>query len=187
MLRKINHIKNVGRYYDMVTKSTAEASSTLERFNLFYADNGTGKTTLGAIIKSLAENEPKHILSRKTISGTGACEVSLQFDDKEFNFLDDVWKKLPGFNFVIFDEAFIEKNIFSTVCVSTDHKRQLFNYVVMGEENVTKAQELQELVDTKIPAITKKIVLTYPLALFFGQYPMQYGNISPLLLNISLI
>lgn len=32
------------------------------------------------------------------------------------------------------------------------------------------------------PEITKWIILTYPLALFFGRYPMQYGNISPLLL-----
>ncbi len=32
------------------------------------------------------------------------------------------------------------------------------------------------------PENTRWIVLTYPLALIFGQYPMQYGNVTPLLL-----
>lgn len=32
------------------------------------------------------------------------------------------------------------------------------------------------------PENTRWIVMTYPLALTFGQYPMQYGNITPLLL-----
>ncbi len=157
MLLNINHIKNVGRFYEVIPKGTQVSSCTLERFNLIYADNGTGKTTLGAIIKSLAHNEPERILSRKTISGTESCEVSLQVDDKQCNFLNNVWKKLPDSRFVIFDEEFIEKNIFSTAGIDTDHKRQLFNYVVLGEENVEKARELKELVDKKIPDLTKEI------------------------------
>jgi wobble nucleotide-excising tRNase len=157
MLLKINHIKNVGRFYEVVPKGTPESSCTLERFNLLYADNGTGKTTLGAIIKSLAFNEPDRILSRKTISGTGPCEASLQVDDQQCNFLNDVWKKSPDSKFAIFDEEFIEKNIFSTAGVGTDHKRQLYNYVVLGEENVDKARELQALTDDQIPALTKDI------------------------------
>lgn len=157
MLLKINHIKNIGRFYEVVPKGTPESSCTLERFNLLYADNGTGKTTLGAIIKSLAFNEPERILSRKTIAGTGPCEASLQVDDQQCHFLNDVWKKSPGAQFAIFDEEFIEKNIFSTAGVETDHKRQLFNYVVLGKENVDKARELQALTDEQIPAVTKDI------------------------------
>lgn len=93
ILLKINHIKNVGRFYEVVPKGTPESNCTLERFNLLYADNGTGKTTFGAIIKSLAFNELERILSRKTIAGTGPCEASLQVDDQQCNFLHDVWKK----------------------------------------------------------------------------------------------
>lgn len=164
MLLKINHIKNVGRFYEVAPKGTAESSCTLERFNLIYADNGTGKTTLSAIVKSLAFNEPERILSRKTIAGTGPCEVSLQVDDKQCNFLNDVWKKSPDSRFAIFDEEFIERNIFATNSIGTDHKRQLFNYVVLGEENVEKARELQALVDTKIPDATRDITaLEYQL------------------------
>lgn len=157
MLLKINHIKNIGRFYEVVPKSTPESSCTLERFNLIYADNGTGKTTLGAIIKSLAYNEPERLLSRKTISSTGPCEASLQVDDKQCNFLNGSWKKLPDSLFAIFDEEFIEKNIFSTSGVGTDQKRQLYNYVVLGEENVEKARELQELANKNIPDSTRDI------------------------------
>lgn len=35
------------------------------------------------------------------------------------------------------------------------------------------------------PAITTRIVLTYPLVMVFGQYPMQYGNVSPLILAFA--
>ncbi len=95
MLTKINHIKNIGRFYEVMPKGTAQSSCALEAFNLIYADNGTGKTTLGAVIKSLAFNEPERILSRKTISGTGPCEVSLEVGGQQCNFLNDVWKRSP--------------------------------------------------------------------------------------------
>ncbi len=35
------------------------------------------------------------------------------------------------------------------------------------------------------PEVTRWIVLTYPLALVFGQYPMQYGTLSPLILAFA--
>jgi hypothetical protein len=38
------------------------------------------------------------------------------------------------------------------------------------------------------PENTKWIIISYPFALFFGQYPMQYGNITPfLLLGVPLL
>ena len=157
MLLKINHIKNIGRFYEVTPKGTPQSSCTLERFNLLYADNGTGKTTLGAIIKSLAFNEPERILSRKTIAGSGSCEASLEVDGQQCNFLNDVWKKSPSSKFAIFDEEFIEKNIFSMTGIGTDHRRQLFNYVVLGEENVDMAQELEALTNEQIPAITRDV------------------------------
>lgn len=159
MLLNINHIRNVGRFYEVVPKGTPQASCTFEQFNLIYADNATGKTTLNTILKSLAYNDPTRILVKKTIPGNGVCEISLKFDDKQCNFLHDAWNKLPDSKFAIFDEEFIEKNIFSPTGIDTNHKRQLFNYVVLGEENVEKARDLQLLVDDQIPAITKEITL----------------------------
>jgi hypothetical protein len=35
------------------------------------------------------------------------------------------------------------------------------------------------------PEFTRHIVLTYPLALVFGRYPMQHGNLSPLILAFA--
>lgn len=35
------------------------------------------------------------------------------------------------------------------------------------------------------PEVTRWIVMTYPLALVFGNYPMQYGNLSPLILAFA--
>ncbi|HAT2079995.1 AAA family ATPase [Legionella pneumophila] len=159
MLVKVNHIKNVGRFYEVMPKGTADSSPTFEKFNLIYADNGTGKTTLSAILKSLANNEPERILTRKTIPGNNNCEVSLSIDNKECNFLNNSWKKLPDSTFMIFDDEFIEKSVFSPSGIDTNHKRQLFNYVVLGEENVIKAREMQSLIDNEIPNLTKDITV----------------------------
>lgn len=35
------------------------------------------------------------------------------------------------------------------------------------------------------PEVTRRIVLTYPLVMFFGQYPMQNGTLSPLILAFA--
>lgn len=157
MLSKIRHIKNVGRFYELMPKGTGAANSNFEKFNLIYADNGTGKTTLGAIIKSLANNDPSEVIKRKTIPGESDCEISINIDNKDCNFLNGKWNRLPDSKFVIFDEEFIDKNIFSTSGVDTAHKRQLFNYVVLGEDNVDKTLRLKELLENKVPNINKEI------------------------------
>jgi wobble nucleotide-excising tRNase len=157
MLVKINHIKNVGRFYEVVPKGTPESNPTFELFNLLYADNGTGKTTLCSIIKSLAYNDPSRILTRKTIPGNHNCEVSLRIDHKECNFLNESWNKQPDSKFAFFDEEFIERSVFSPSGIDSSHKRELYNYVVLGEENVAKAEEMQLLVETELPSKTKEI------------------------------
>jgi wobble nucleotide-excising tRNase len=54
MLQRIISIRNVGRFLNC----SASGDVTFRRFTLIFAENGRGKTTLCAILRSLATNMP---------------------------------------------------------------------------------------------------------------------------------
>ena len=62
-LRKIIAIKNVGRFLNY----SASGQVDLKRYNLIFAENGRGKTTVCAILRSLQAGDPAHILGRTTL------------------------------------------------------------------------------------------------------------------------
>ena len=55
-IRKFLSVKNVGRLVNCSQKGPA-----LGRYNLFFAENGRGKTTLCAVLRSLQTGEHEHI------------------------------------------------------------------------------------------------------------------------------
>lgn len=57
MLRKIISIKNVGRFLGYGAAGDVE----LKRHNLVFAENGRGKTTLCAILRSLQTGDATHV------------------------------------------------------------------------------------------------------------------------------
>jgi hypothetical protein len=145
MLKNINHIKNIGRFYDVVPNLNASSTNGLKKFSLIYADNGTGKSTISTILKSLSHKEPQKLIEKKTIGATGNSTVSLQINSNEYIFKNDEWNKIPDINIRIFDEEFVAKNVFLPNGVDLQNTRELFNYIVLGEENVDKIEEVKNL------------------------------------------
>ena len=157
MLKRINSIKNIGRFYQFKPKNRLESCANFGKFSLIYAENGTGKSTITKIFKSLSANDPTKILAKKTIGSKGDCEVELKINNKEYKFSNGAWNKTPDTNFLIFDEEFIEKNVFSSTSVGTENKRELFNYVILGKDNVTNIEQVNELANITMPPLTQKI------------------------------
>ena len=145
MLERINQIKNVGRFYDVLITGTADYDPSFRKFNLIYADNGTGKSMISNILKSLWKNEPERIIERKTINANGDSFISIKIDGKEYRFQNDKWNKNPRIKMEIFDEEFVSNNVFSPSGVDANTRRELFNYVVLGEENVKKISQVKEI------------------------------------------
>ena len=87
MLKKINHIKNIGRFYDLDLNVKGSSTNGLEKFSLIYADNGTGKSTISTILKSLSHNDPQKLIEKKTIGSTDISTVSLQINSNEYIFI----------------------------------------------------------------------------------------------------
>jgi len=52
----INLIRNVGRFDNV----SSGANIPFGKFSVVYGENGRGKTTISAILKSLANNDPSY-------------------------------------------------------------------------------------------------------------------------------
>lgn len=145
MLQKINHVKNIGRFYNVSIQGTADSDPSFKKINLIYADNGTGKSTFSTVLKSLWQNDPQRLIEKRTIGAEDESTISLQISDRAYTFQNGQWNQTPDVAIEIFDEEFVAKNVFSPGGVELENRRELFNYIVLGEENVAKVEEVKRL------------------------------------------
>lgn len=139
VLRKIVSIKNVGRFLNYGAGGEVE----LKRYNLVFAENGRGKTTLCAILRSLHSGDPAHVRGRRTLGSTGAAEIRILFDSGTATFSKGVWSTAVS-ELAIFDSTFVAENVYSGDTVDLDHRRSLYK-VIVGKQGVALARRIDEL------------------------------------------
>ncbi len=141
MINKIIQISNVGRFINYNCCGDVE----LPRVALIHAENGQGKTTISAILRSLGAADPNYILERRSIGQQGAPLVKLRIDSQVVEFLKGSWR--PNFdkhNIIIFDPVFVRQNVYSGDAVEHEQKKNLHGFVI-GEEGVKLASEIDKL------------------------------------------
>ncbi|QOJ33873.1 MAG: AAA family ATPase [Nitrospira sp.] len=140
MIRKIVTLKNVGRFLNYAYHGDME----LRHYNLFFAENGRGKTTLCAIMRSLQTSKPEYITERETLGGTGKPEVKILLDTKEVVIFDGKkWNKSHPL-IEIFDSTFIATNVFVGEYVDLEQKRNLYR-VIIGSQGIALTSEVGRL------------------------------------------
>ena len=135
MLRKIISIKNVGKFRN----SGAPGNPELARHTLILGANGSGKTTICAVLRSLKSGDPARIVGRRTLGVEETPTVELLLSGGVSRFDGGVWSA-PYSHLAIFDEVFVAENVHSGDVVDLDHKRNLY-LVIIGEEGVRLAKE----------------------------------------------
>jgi len=145
MIRKFIKIKNIGRFKDF----SAAGNVILDKVNIIYGENSQGKTTLVAILKSLFQNNPNLIMERKTFGSNQEKQyVEVLLDENKgqiFRFKSNGWSaQLNSENIEIFDEFFVNENIYTGLEIQSDHQRCLFQFAV-GKEGVSLAKEIEEM------------------------------------------
>jgi wobble nucleotide-excising tRNase len=141
MLRKIVSIKNVGRFQNY----GAAGDVDLKRYTLFFAENGRGKTTLCAILRSLRSGDTAQILGRTTLGTNGGPDITVLVDGGTFVFRGGQWNPSATVpNLAIFDSTFVSENVFSGDAVELDHRRNLYR-VIVGKHGVDLARQIEEL------------------------------------------
>src|SRR6266481_194761 len=103
MINSIQLLRNIG-LFDSVS---AAANIPLARLSLVYAENGRGKTTLAAILRSLATGDPIPIAERRRLAAAHPPHVVLDCDGgAAAMFQNNAWTRtLP--NMAVFDDVFV--------------------------------------------------------------------------------
>ena len=138
MLRKLISIKSVGTF-----RNHAAKGEELRRLTLVHADNGRGKTTLCAALRSFRGGDPTLIQERKTLGTTHAQHLHLLMDTGNVTFNGTAWSATCP-TLEIFDTEFITENVYSGDLITHDQKKNLCR-VVLGAEGVKLAERLDEL------------------------------------------
>lgn len=143
MIEKFVSIKNIGRFRDC----SHHGDLTFRRLTLLFAENGRGKTTLCAILRSLTTGQPEFISERRTLGAGAPPSVQMRIDGNTVSFINDAWSAShPGI--VIFDSVFIHDNVYAGDHVDHDHKKNLYR-VIVGTQGVQLAKKIEDL-DGKI-------------------------------------
>src|SRR5208282_6036377 len=101
MISRLQLLRNIGQF------SSVRSAIALNRYVLVYAENGRGKTTLAAILRSLASGDPVPIVERRRLASQHPPHVVLESSDgpPAILFQDGAWNRtLP--NVAIFDDQF---------------------------------------------------------------------------------
>jgi wobble nucleotide-excising tRNase len=142
MISRVQLVRNIGQF-DSVD---AGAAIALNRYVLVYAENGRGKTTLTAILRSLATGDPVPISERRRLAAVNPPHVVLECSvgQSPAVFENGSWNRTFP-NMTIFDDRFINENVYSGLSVEPGHRQKLHE-LVLGSQGVTLNRRLQELV-----------------------------------------
>ncbi len=143
MIKRIKLLRNIGSFLS----DSSIGSNDLKKLVLIHAENGRGKTTLAAIFRSLATGNPDLILERRRLGIDLPPHVVFAHDDfqSDLQFRDGTWTdRVP--NLRIFDDAFVNENVYSGLDVDSQHRQNLHE-LILGEEGVSLNREHQTLVD----------------------------------------
>lgn len=139
MLKKIITIKNVGRFRN----SAAPGNPQLAKHTFIVGANGFGKTTLCAVLRSLQNGDPTHILGRKTLGIADAPAIELLLTGGQARFDGTAWNATKP-EIAIFDGVFVAENVHSGEVVDIEHKRNLYR-VIVGDAGVKLAAQDADL------------------------------------------
>ena len=142
MITKVQLLRNIGQF-DSVTGG---AQIPFTRLVVIYAENGRGKTTLAATLRSLATGDPLPLSERHRLSAQHPPHAIIDCagGPPPAIFNSGAWNRTLA-NVAIFDDAFVDENIYSGLTVAPEHRQNLHE-LVLGAQGVTLQRNLDQLV-----------------------------------------
>lgn len=139
VIEKIISIENVGR----LRAYKARGDLSFKRYNLIFAENGRGKSTLSAILRSMQSGDDSHIKARYSVGATDPVKVDIRVGGANIKYDGSAWvSTFPDLR--IFDALFTSENVHSGDSVGTNHRRNLLQ-VMLGAQGVNLAKKVGEL------------------------------------------
>jgi wobble nucleotide-excising tRNase len=142
MINRLLLLRNVGQF-DSVSSA---ANIPLTRLTLIYSENGRGKTTLAAVLRSLATGDALPIAERRRLAAQHPPHVILDCcgGPPPAIFDNNAWNRTLA-DLVVFDDVFIDQNVHSGLAVQTHHRQNLHE-LILGAQAVALSTQVQQLV-----------------------------------------
>ena len=151
MIETLNLIRNIGRFDSVSTG----AQLPFGKFTLIYGENGRGKTTISAILKSLSNNDSSLIEERHRLGATHRPHVVVQVAGVQYVFQNGSWStSVP--QILVFDDGFVTQNVCSGIEVSTNHHCRNLHELILGSQGVALNNQFQAHV-TRIEQHTSEL------------------------------
>jgi len=138
MLGRIRLLRNIGQFENV---SPSEQTS-LTPFSLIYGENGRGKTTIAAVLRSLATDDPVYVTERQRLGSQHPPHIVIDHTDGQTVFQNGDWRQALQ-NIAIFDDTFVSANVCSGIEVQSAH-RQGLHELILGAQGVALNNSLQE-------------------------------------------
>ena len=135
----LTYIQNVGRFESV----QANPEATFRPLTLVYSENGRGKTTVCAMLRSLTSGNPMAILERRRLSATAESKVVVSIAGSAVSFDGQQWSA-PSPPIAIFDDHFVDNNVHSGLNVDAGHRKGVHELVV-GEQGVSLQRQVEKL------------------------------------------
>ena len=150
MIEHINLIRNVGQF-DSVNPS---ANLAITPYSLIYAENGRGKTTLAAILRSLATGNVELVNERHRLGSQHPPHIVINNNSEQFIFQNGAWTNTVP-EIAIFDDAFVAANVCSGIYLETSHRQNLYE-LILGAQGVVLILRYKGML-----LVLNSIMLTY--------------------------
>lgn len=137
MIERIALLRNVGLFDNLSPPS----QTALTPFTLIYGENARGKTTLAAVLRSLATGNPELVLERQRLGAQHPPHIVFNYAGGTVVFQNGAWtQSLP--DIAIFDDAFVSANVCSGIELQTPHRQNLHE-LILGAQGVALNSALQ--------------------------------------------
>ena len=138
MLEFIQLLRNIG-LFDSIAPGP---QLPFAKLSLVYAENGRGKTTLAAILRSLRTGAANIIVERHRLGAAHPAHVILRHATGVlYTFQDGAWSAaLPSL--AIFDDAFVAENVCAGIEIGSE-QRQNLHELILGAQGVALNTALQ--------------------------------------------
>ena len=137
MIERIQLLRNIGQFDNV----SPPQQTALTPFSLIYGENGRGKTTIAAILRSLAANDPVLVNERHRLGAQHAPHIVLNHGGGQCIFENGTWtQSLP--EIAIFDDAFVSANVCSGIELQSAHRQNLHE-LILGAQGVALNTTLQ--------------------------------------------
>jgi wobble nucleotide-excising tRNase len=142
LLERFQLLSNIGQFDNAVA---AAALPGLTKLTLFYGENGRGKTTLAAILKSASTGDPAGVAERQRLGSANPPRIVLSVGGHARTFQNGGWNCATP-EIIVFDDAFVAANVCSGIDLAADHRENLHE-LILGAEGVALNAELVRHVD----------------------------------------